>query len=150
MTTLTELMKRDGVTATWIWTASVSTGPYSEYEVFDAVFTLTTNYIVGGGYPERRTFYVQGIGTRQAQSRRENGGDIIEPDAAETLGDLLSDAAEIDDNPTFREWVEYREGSSDRPAWDQLSQYEKQTDMCNRMRTWLGNHYDEYQAADRG
>lgn len=150
MTTLANLMKRDDVRAAWFYAYSEDTGSADNREnpdVYDVVFSIDDGISQYGGRMNRRHIFFQGIGQAPALSRPNQGDRLVKPDPVETLGNLLSDAAETDANPTFREWVEYRESES--PAWDQYTQYEEQTALRDRMRAWLGDRYDEYQAADR-
>lgn len=153
MTTLTELMARDNVTAAWFWTHEVSTGPSAEHEFWDVVFVRDTHepklWVTDAD--TRRTAYFQGIGGCQADSRRETGGKRRRPDPYDTLCNLLSDAQEIDEYPTFRAWVEYHDSMGSRgAAWEQLDTYETLTRQRNTLRTWLPDDaYTEYINADR-
>lgn len=151
MTTLAELMKRDDVTATWFWTHEVSTGPYSEYEVWDVVFVRDTHepqlWVTDGD--TRRTVYFQGINGCQADSRRETGGRRREPDLADVLNSLLSDAMDADNSPTFSEWFHNQYNVTGRTAPELIAEYEQITKIRDDLRAWLGDAYDEYQSADR-
>lgn len=103
--TLPELIARDSITAAWFWVTSLDAGPYAENEQFDAVFVRETNYVVGGGYRERRTLYVRGITTAQVDSRRENGGRVIRPDLASSLAQVITDAHQAAQYTSFRAWA---------------------------------------------
>ena len=152
MTTLAELIARDDVRAAWFYTHSENVSDSDNRknpDMYDAVFSINDGISQYGGRMNRRHAFFRGIGQSPALSRPNQGDRLVKPDPVETLGHLLSDAAEIDANPTFREWAEYRELGAGQPAWDQLAHYETQTAMRDRMRAWLGEHYDEYQAADR-
>lgn len=147
MNTLADLIKRDNIFADWFWTHEVSTGSYTEYEVWDVVFVRDTHepqlWVTDGD--TRRTAYFRGVTGCEADSRRSTGGTRREPDTADTLANLLSDALEIDENPTFREWVEYHDATgTNESAWQQLATYEELTRNRNILRTWLGDNYDEY------
>lgn len=150
MSTLAELIERDDVAAHWFWTHEISTGPYSEVEVWDVVFVRNTHepklWVTDGD--TRRTAYFREIHGCQADSRRATGGQRREPSAEQTLADLLSDAADIDEHPTFKEWVEYHREDNAR-AWEQFATYEEQTRTRTRLRVWLGDQYAEYVNADR-
>lgn len=153
MTTLAELIERDDVRAAWFYTHSVNVSDSDNRknpDMYDVVFSIDDGISQYGGRMNRRHVLFRGIGQAPALSRPNQGDRLVKPDPVETLGYLLSDAAEVDDNPAFRTWVERREGMGEGPAWDQYAQYEEQLAMCSRMRTWLGDRYDEYQAADRG
>lgn len=147
MSTLPELMKRDSVSTAWFWVTSESTGPHAEREKYDVVFTRELRMVVGGGYFERRTLYVTGVQTSEAYSRRNNGGRTVKGDPVETLGNLLSDALSVDNNPTFREWAEEQCCGSSMPAWEQYAMFEQDTALRDRLRVWLGDDYDEYMKA---
>jgi hypothetical protein len=144
---LADLIKRDGVEAHWFWTHEVSTGPYSEYEVWDVVFVRNSHepdkWVTDGD--TRRTAYFRGIGGCQADSRRNTGGERREPDTAETLGNLLSDAIDADNHPTFKEWCAADERSGS--AHEQLSEYQAITRTQRALKRWLGDTYDEYATA---
>lgn len=148
MPTLAELIERDGVEAHWFWTHEVSTGSYTEYEVWDVVFVRNSHdpqlWVTDGA--TRRTLYVQGVGGRQADSRRATGGERREPDMAQELANLLVDAADIDAHPTFKEWCDDRSDSKQEP-WLMLGTYESLTRNRNRLVRWLGDEYDEYMKA---
>jgi hypothetical protein len=152
MTNLADLIKRDNITAHWVNTHEVSTGPHTEYEVWDLLLVRDSNepqrWVTDGD--TRRTAYIQGIGGSHATSRRETGGNPTPPDLTETLATLLTDAQETDDNPTFREWAEYRHDMSNRStAWEQLAEYEELTRNRDTLRAWLPDAYDEYLNAER-
>jgi hypothetical protein len=125
-TTLDDLIKRDSITAAWFWVTSLHDGPYAENEKFDVVFTRQTNCIVGGGYNERRTFYVQGIITAQVDSRRKNGGRIIRPDLPSVLAEVIANTHEAAQYDSFAEWAEdcrdmslgYRYAITDFEDWE--------------------------------
>ncbi len=146
MPTLAELIERDGVEAHWFWTHEVSTGSYTEYEVWDVVFVRNSHdpklWVTDGS--TRRTLHVKGIGGSQADSRRATGGERRAPDTARELTELLLDAASIDTHPTFKEWSTERYEGTDTPAWDQYGAYEDITRTRNRLKVWLGDSYDEY------
>lgn len=148
MPTLPELMERDSVTAAWFWTTSHDVTAYLEEEGFDVVFVRETNYVVGGGYLQRRTLYVQDIRTGSAHSRREHGGDIIEGDPVSELAFLLTTAADVDNNPTFGEWVrECRRAEHDidlEGFEEMLVNFHRIAAQAADLSTWLGDSYDEY------
>lgn len=146
MPTLEELIKRDSITGAWFWVTSISDGPYAENEKFNAVLTRDTNYVVGGGYHERRTFYMEGIITAQVDSRRENGGRIVRPDLLPVLAAVIADAHEAAQYGTFAEWAEdvrdlsrgYRDALNDMEDW------EIQRARHSQLVAWAGDEYDEY------
>lgn len=145
MATLTELIKRDGVEAHWFWTHEVSTGPYSEYEVWDLVLVRNTHepelWVTGGD--TRRTAYFKGIGGSRADSRRETGGERREPDLTEALADLLSDALRLDEMPRLGQWIQE---SVDSGSYDPkcMDRYDTAVRVRETLRDWLGDEYDEY------
>lgn len=150
MTTLAELVERDNVKAHWFWTHEVSTGPYTEYEVWDAVFVRDTHepqlWVTDG--ETRRTLYVQDIGGSQADSRRATGGERREPDTLRELANVLSAAAEVDEFDTFLSWSTNRQEIGDtRAAWELVTEYEIILGRRNALRDWLGEQYDEYMKA---
>jgi len=169
MPTLAELINRDNITATWFWKRSVSTGPYEEYEVFDVVFARDGRPSVTG-IPERPTLYVRDIGGSIADSMRNHGGDQLAPDPIETLGNVLSDVAAIDNTSGFEEWAEETGRNTSVPeqkpgipehdplkvaqhAFGRSTQARKDYDILTRqladVMEWLGNRYPEYADADR-
>lgn len=147
MNSLADLIKRDNITAHWFWTHEVSTGPYSEYEVWDVVFVRNTNepQLWVTDADTRRTAHFRGITGREADSRRQTGGQRREPGTTETLSDLLSSAINVDNYPTFREWAEER--CSDASAWKQHADYVEDVASRDQLRVWLGDCYDEYVTA---
>ncbi len=151
MTTLAELIKRDSVEAHWFWVDSISAGPYAENEQFDATFVRDTNMVVGGGYNKRRTLYVQGITTAQVDSRREHGGEIVNPELDWVLPDLLNEAADIDNYPVIRDWIDATRDKSAgyMTAVEDLEARERAVHLRNELRAWLGDAYDEYIGAER-
>lgn len=146
MTTLPELIKRDSISAAWFWVTSLSAGPYAENEQFDGVFVRETSYVVGGGYNERRTFYLKGITTAQVNSRRENGGRTVRPNTTHVLAHVIADANEAAQYDSFAEWASdtrdmslgYQDALADFEDWGILRGRHRQ------LVTWLGNNYDEY------
>lgn len=152
MTTLAELMARDHVTGHFFWTHEVSTGPYKEYEVWDLLLIRNSNepklWVTDGD--TRRTAHFQGIGGAQVDSRRETGGARREPDLFDTLAELLFNARQIEEYPTFAAWAknEYDMGSSS-PAWEMTEMYAALTKDRDMIRAWLPDAYDEYLNADR-
>lgn len=146
MLTIDNLISRDSVTAAWFWITSESVGPYTENEKFDAVFVRDTSHVVGGGYRERRTFYVRGITTAQVDSRREHGGKIIRPDATAVLAHVIADAYEAVQYGSFREWAEdTRDFSRDyRDAFADLDDWNTHRVRHQQLTAWLGDEYDEY------
>ncbi len=147
MTTLAELIARDDVRATWFWTRSVSTGRYSEMESYDAVFSRNGRPSVTGEL-ERPTLFVRDLRESENNSMRNNGGKKIKPDLHEMLGMLLSDANDADTSPTFSDWFQGQDVTG-RTAPELLAEYEQITKIRDDLRAWLGDYYDEYQAADR-
>lgn len=148
-----ELIKQDNIRAAWFWVDSVDAGPYAENEKFDVVFTRETAYVVGTGYQQRRTLFIQGITTAQADSRREHGGRIIRPDLAATLAHVIADAHEAGQYTSFQGWASDCRDTS-RPYRDALLDFEDWE--IHRARhaqlvTWLGQQdsddYDTYVAA---
>ena len=148
--TLAELIKRDSITAHWFWTHEVSTGPYTEHEVWDVVFVRDTHepqrWVTDGD--TRRTAYLQGYHGAHADSRRATGGERREPDTVEALSNLLADAAQVDEHPTLRDWIQesFASGNYD-PAC--IDAYESAVRIHKALRAWLGDQYDEYVNADR-
>lgn len=144
--TLTDLVQRDDITAAWFWTTSVYAGPYAENERFDGMYVRTTNMVVGGGYHERRTFYVQGVETAQVDSRRENGGDIVLPDTTAVLAHVIADAHEATQYASVRAWAEdCRNHHGDgRYSLDVIDDYATHMTRHAQLVTWLGDEYDEY------
>lgn len=150
MPDLHELIRRDSIEAHWFWTTSVSISRYSEYEMFDVTFIRMTDNIVGGGYHERRTFHVQDIGTSVADSRRNNGGNIIVPDQAEPLSQVIADAHIAAQYLTFTEWAEDQRDISltYRHALTDFQEWETQRARHREIVRWLegqdSDTYDEY------
>ena len=147
--TLTELINQDSITAAWFWVTSLDAGPYAENEQFDAVFVRETNYVVGGGYRERRTLYVRGITTTQTDSRRENGGRAIRPDLAHSLASVIADAHEAAQYTSFRAWaLDVRDTSAGyRAAIDDYDDWEIHRARHREIARWLdGEGSDTYDA----
>jgi len=144
--TLAELIARDSITAAWFWVTSLDAGPYAENEQFDAVFVRETNYVVGGGYRERRTLYVRGITTAQTDSRRENGGRAIRPDLASRLAQVITDAHQAAQYESFAEWAsDHRDsGRSYQHAIDDMADWETDRERHRQIVAWCGDRYDEY------
>ncbi len=151
MTTLAELIKRDSVEAHWFWVDSISAGPYAENEQFDATFVRDTGFVVGGGEIQRRTLHFRGVQTAQVDSMRENGGRLINPDLVETLGHMLSAAADIDNYPVIRDWLEATRDTSRGflEAAAALDDRDADARLRDDLRVWLGDSYDEYIEAER-
>lgn len=168
--TLSELIERDNVTATWFWTHSVSVDPYKEMESYDVVFTRDGRPSVTGEL-ERPALFVRGIRQSVANSMRNNGGRKIEPDPHETLGSLLSHAIDVDNISNFEEWGAETWGDAPVPmvrpgimecdphkiakhAFAEASRarkvYEEHLSLFADMRRWLGDAYDEYTSVDLG
>lgn len=149
MSDLQKLINRHSVTAAWFWVTSISAGQYAENEKFDAVFTRETPMVVGGGYCERRTFYIQGVVTAQANSRREYGGDIIVPGLAVTLANAIADAHVVAQYGTFSEWAnDCRNFNGDgRYTVADFEDYELQVQRHHVLLPWLGEEYDEFAKA---
>ena len=152
MTTLADLIKRDSIEAHWFWVDSINAGPYAENEQFDVTLVRKTGYVVGGGVIQRRTLHFRGVQTAQADSMRKNGGRIIEPDLTEVLGGMLRAAADIDNYPVIRDWVDATQDTSRGylAALDDLEAREADVRFRDELRAWLGDSYDEYMSADRG
>lgn len=151
MPDLRELLMRDKVIAQWVWTHEVSTGPYTEHEVWDLLLIRNTYeprlWCTDG--ETRRTAFFRGITGAQADSRRETGGKRRTPDLFDTLVNLLADAQEIDEYPTFKAWCEYH-SDSEAPAWEQLVTFEALSKQRNELAHWLADGaYDEYVQADQ-
>lgn len=144
--TLDELIKRHHITAAWFWVASISAGSYAENEQFDVVFTRQTDLVVGGGYNERRTFYVQGITTAQGDSRRKHGGKIVRPDLLETLAYVIRDAHEAAQYATWGAWaVDTRDTSrSYKDALADFEDWEVQRERHRQLVAWASDEYDAY------
>lgn len=149
MTTLNDLANQDHITGAWFWVTSNSVGPYAEEEQFDAVFVRSTARVVGGGYRERRTLYVQGIVTHKSMSRREHGGRIVRPELLPTLAEVIRYAHEAGQYDTFTEWssdcrdhsLGYRDALSDFEEWEIQRARHKQ------LVAWLGQQdSDDYDA----
>lgn len=145
--TLAELVARDNVQAHWFWTHEVSDGPYTEHEVWDVVFVRNSHepdlWVTDG--ETRRTAHFYGLHGMQEHSRRATGGQRIEPDATDTLRDLLHAAAEYDARPTLKEWVveAYEAGAFDPSV---LDHYDEAQRINDTLRRWLGPRYEKYQA----
>ena len=146
MSDLQELINRHSVTAAWFWVTSISVGPYAETEKFDAVFTRETAMVVGGGYRERRTFYIQGVVTGMGDSRRENGGEIVRPDMVGVLAHVIVDAHEVSQHPTFAAWADdCRNFNGDgRYSVADFEDYEINTQWHRVLVSWLGEEYDAF------
>jgi hypothetical protein len=146
MTTLPELIQRDSITAAWFWVTSLSTGPYAENEMFDAVFTRDTNYVVGGGYHERRTFYIKSVTTDQSMSRRENSGHPRRPDLACVLAHTITDAHQAAQYGSFREWAtdQRDSGQEYRHALDDFEEWQDLRSRWQQILPWIGDQHDEY------
>lgn len=149
--TLAELITRDGVQAHWFWTHEVSTGPYTEHEVWDVVFVRNTyepkRWVTDGD--TRRTAYFTGLHGTTADSRRATGGNRREPVPALVLADLLTDASQYDNNPTLSGWItEAHEAGGFDPSV--LDHYYEAQRISATLHAWLGDQYDEYLAAAQG
>jgi hypothetical protein len=151
MTTLTDLINRDGIRARWFWTHEVSTGPYSEYEVWDLVLIRSTEepqkWVTDGS--TRRTAYFRGIGGAVAESRRSNGGRHVNPELSGVLGELLMNAARYEEMPTLREWITERFEVSGKLDYDETeAAYNAARDAHAQLRHLLMDAYDEYAKAE--
>lgn len=139
------LMDSDSITAAWFWITSESTGPYAEREHFDVVFTRSTNTVVGGGYYERRTLYIQDVSTAEVDSRRENGGRIVRGEPTALLAHVIADAVEAEQAGSLAEWAsEYRGTGDYRQALLDAEDYATLVQCHAAITAWLGDDYDTY------
>lgn len=148
MTTLAELMAQTEVHATWFWTHEVSTGSYSEYEVWNVVFVRDTHepqkWVTSGD--TRRTVYFEGIGGDKAGSRRETGGQRREPDAIKTLANLITESYACAQYADFEGWAEdyadptasYESAIADFRSWS------RRVKRHHQLREWLGEDYNAF------
>jgi hypothetical protein len=147
MRTLPQLIESDSITAAWFWVTSRSIGSYAEEEEFDVTFVRETDYVVGGGYHERRTFHMRGVITHKSHSRRENGGKIVKPkDMPGILAQAIIDAHAAVQYPTFRAWSEDQRDYSRtyRDALNDFDDWETYRARHAQLVVWLGDEYDEY------
>lgn len=150
MLTLQQLFQRDSVHSTWFWTHEVSTGPDSEYEVWNVVYVRTLDEPSVTGGDTRRTVYITGIPGYVPESRRENSGTAQSPSALPTLADLLMAARDVDDYPLFIDWIEHTQniGREERVISSRMIELtqEHRRDIARRnaLRGWLGDDYDAY------
>lgn len=152
MLTLEQLFEQDKIEPAWFWTHEVSTGPYSEYEVWDVVFVRDTHepqkWVTDGD--TRRTVYLTGICGIEADSRRKNGGTAQTPHAFSVLADLLDAARDVDDYPNLVDWAAHAQGISrdDQITAGRLfalTQDHRRAVACrNALQGWLGDDYDAY------
>jgi hypothetical protein len=149
MSKLSELIERDNLTGTFLWTHEISTGQYSEHEVWDLVLVRDTHepqrWVTGGD--TRRTAYLRGIEGAEADSRRQTGGERRAPDLAQVLGDLLADANEVDNQPVLLEWIKEAAefGSTDYDLIERRHRFA--TEAAAQLRHLLHDEYDEYMTA---
>jgi hypothetical protein len=147
MRTLPQLIESDSITAAWFWVTSRSIGSYAEEEEFDVTFVRETDYVVGGGYHERRTFHMRGVRTHRDNSRRENGGAIVRPkDVPGILANVITDAHMAAQYPNFRAWAEdQRDYTGDyRAALGDFDDWQTHRTRHGELVVWLGDEYDEY------
>lgn len=144
--TLADLIKRDDVRASWFYTHSENASIDSRYnpDVYDVVFSRNDGVCLYGGRMNRRHVLIDGIHQTPALSQPNQGGRLIKPDAVQTLGDLLGDAAEADNYDTFAEWFDGQGNISNTPAPQLLAEYEQIMKVRDALRAWLGDDFTEY------
>lgn len=150
MSSLDDLIKRDGIRARWFWTHEVSTGPYTEYEVWDLVLIRPTDdpalYVTDGN--TRRTAYFQGISGSEADSRRNNGGRHVNPALADALAELLMDASRVEELPSIKDWLQEALEAGAYTSYDEIEvQYTAAVETRAQLMRFLGDSYEEYRLA---
>lgn len=159
MTTLAELIEQHNVEMTPIYTHTVDSGRDNrrDYDVYDVLLTIDAGISLYGGRFNKRTMLVRGVEQAPVLSRANNGDNLIPPVAEEALSDLLSNAANIDNEPNWRTWgVEYSGGSGTfHDGMDAYEAYQESRRVRDELLRFLGGStdpfslYDQFMRADR-